>query len=163
MTRKDAHLRGSDQQCPKCGSRKITVDRDMVAGGHGPGIAACPNCNVTWEFFSAEQLLDPAPYSSFKEPCNNCAFRKGSPEQADPYLWMQIKESIEAGAPFYCHKGVPITPNTGHGFAYPQKTITVGCDGTQTTTQVPDTRKLRFCRGWLNSRYSKVRRQNEEA
>jgi len=156
------HLRGSDQQCPRCGSRNVHADPNMTAGGHGPGIAACPNCKTTWETFTADQLLDPMPFSSFVAPCNNCAFRKGSPEQDDPWLWMRIKEGIEDGSPFYCHKGVPIKPNSEHGFDYPMKTIVVECGGTDTPVDVPDRARLRLCRGWLNSRWAQVKRNAKQ-
>lgn len=158
----DAHLLGSDQRCPRCGGREIHVDVDMCAGGHGPGIAACPHCAITWEIFKAEDLLDDTPLSSFKSSCNNCAFRKDSPERADPYTWMQISESLEDGVPFYCHKGVPITPNTNHGFAYPTKTTVVEQAGKRVTIETPDRAQLRLCRGWLNSRWAKIKRDNQQ-
>ena len=159
----DAHLLGSDQRCPRCGGREIYVDSEMRAGGHGPGIAACPTCSITWEIFKAEDLLDDTPLSSFKSPCNNCAFRKGSQERTDPYMWMQISESLEDGVPFYCHKGVPITPNTNHGFAYPTKTVVVEHSVNPVSIEVPDSARLRLCRGWLNSRWAQIKRDLQTA
>lgn len=75
--------------------------------------------------------------SSFKTPCDNCAFRKGSPEQRDPEKWQSLRDAVGYGTGrFYCHKGVPIDPENGVGFAYPK-------DG-------KDPKKLRLCRGYLN-------------
>ncbi|WP_245988107.1 hypothetical protein [Sphingobium fluviale] len=47
---------------------------------------------------------------------------------------------LSFGASFYCHKGVPVTPGSEHGFDYPQS-----------KSGIPITRKLRLCRGYLNS------------
>lgn len=159
MKTRNAHLRGSDRKCPKCGNERGIITRTDAIGGHGPGLAACGNCGSAWEFFTEDKLLDPEPCSSFTEPCNNCAFRKGSPEQDDPYLWMKIKEGVEAAEPFYCHKGVPITPNVKNGFAYPERTVTMELAGHRVETKVPDQSKLRMCRGWLNSRFAQIRKE----
>jgi len=48
--------------------------------------------------------------------------------------------SLRAGASFHCHKGVPIVPDSEHGFAFPHRP-----DGTA------DKSKLRLCRGYLNA------------
>lgn len=139
------HLRGSTEQCPKCGSRKVGFDPDLSHAGYGPGIAACQNCKSVWEPFAPEAIWDKDdPYCSFKQPCNNCAFRKGSPEQSDPAEWAKIMENVEHFGGFFCHKGVPIEPDAEHGFAYPHK------DGE------PDRRRLRYCRGFLNASFSRV-------
>jgi hypothetical protein len=160
---RDRHLRGSNEQCPKCGSRQVHYDPNMTAGGHGPGIAACANCKITWETFTADQLLDQIPYSSFVEPCNNCAFRKGSPEQSDPYTWMKIKEGVEDGSPFYCHKGVPIAPGSENGFDYPTRKAATNLAGKDVGVEVYDQRRLRLCRGWLNTRYALMKKQRQDS
>lgn len=135
MKAKNRHLRGSTRQCPKCGSRKINSDDRLEVKGYGPGLAACVNCRTFWEPFDPEQIWDPGnPVCSFREPCNNCAFRPGSNEQQDRDKWITMIASLRQGAAFYCHKGVPIEPGAEHGFAYPKERT-----------------KLRLCRGYLNA------------
>lgn len=129
------HLRGSEGQCPKCGSRRVNFVPEAAFNGYGPGMALCPNCNCIWEPFSADQIWDPDdPVCSFRQPCNNCAFRPGSPEQQDAEKWRALIGSLRDGASFHCHKGVPIEAGAEHGFAYPK-----------------DRHKLRLCRGYLNA------------
>ena len=135
----DRHLRGSFLVCPKCGSRAVAYDPTMTAAGYGPGLAVCnnPACHTMWEPFDPAQIWDKDdPLCSFRAPCNNCAFRPGSPEQEDTAKWRELIAQFKAGATFYCHKGVPITPTAEHGFAYPD--------------EGKNPRKLRLCRGWLN-------------
>lgn len=132
---KKRRLRGSTLRCPKCASRKVNFAMDMARAGYGPGLAVCLNCSALWEPFHPAQIWDPDdPVCSFKEPCNNCAFRPGSEEQQDQAEWIALIDSLRRGAGFYCHKGVPIEPGAEHGFAYPK-----------------DITKLRLCRGYLNA------------
>lgn len=129
------YLRGSTAQCPKCGSRRVSHDPILELKGYGPGLAACGNCRTLWEPFPAEAVWDRSdPACSFREPCNNCAFRAGSQEQQDRERWKALIGSLKAGGSFYCHKGVPIEPDAEHGFAYPE-----------------DRSRLRLCRGYLNA------------
>jgi hypothetical protein len=102
-------------------------------------IEACRNCHAIWEPFDPTDLLDAEDRtSSFKEPCDNCAFRPGSPEQADTEKWRKLTVDLKAGAQFFCHKGVPINPQNEDGFDYPTNR-----DGTK------NIRRMRICRGWL--------------
>lgn len=134
-------MRGSTLQCPKCGSRRVGVDMGLEFKGYGPGLATCLNCKTLWEPFLPEQIWDPTdPHCSFKEACNNCAFRPGSEEQKDRAKWIEMIRSLKRGAGFYCHKGVPITATAEHGFDYPKS----GPDQY-------DTPKLRLCRGYLST------------
>jgi transcription elongation factor Elf1 len=145
------HLRGSTLHCPKCASSKVGYEPNLKFKGYGPGIAVCRNCEATWEPFLPEHLWDPSdPVASFKDPCNNCAFRPGSPEQKDPAKWRELIGQLSQGQAFYCHKGVPIEPDAEHGFAYPQKTVPIELGDLKTTTTVADRSKLRLCRGFLN-------------
>ena len=73
--------------------------------------------------------------ASFSAPCDNCAFRPESPEQADTAKWKELIAKLRAGGAFHCHKGVPIAPKSEDGFAYPK--------------HKPE--KLRLCRGYLNA------------
>lgn len=135
-------MKGADQ-CPRCGSRKWIEPAKEGApppsNFYSNEVRACINCRTIWEPFDPLELLDPKhePLGAFLHPCNNCAFRKGSPEQADKEAWWSTMFSLANGAAFYCHKGVPIDPGSEHGFAYPE--------GGQ------NPRKLRLCRGYLNS------------
>lgn len=131
-------MKGADQ-CPKCASRKWADVQQEVTGFYATVLRVCGNCGCAWEPFDPAELVDPKhePLGAFKHPCNNCAFRKGSPEQADADTWRSKMFSLANGASFYCHKGVPVTPNSDHGFEYP--------DGGK------NPRKLRLCRGYLNS------------
>lgn len=130
-----AAWRGSAERCPKCGSHKTAFDFGMSFQGYGPGLATCLNCGALWEPVDVKLIWDRSdPVCSSSEPCNNCAFRPGSNEQQDREKWRSMIASLKAGASFYCHKGVPIEPDSEHGFAYPS-----------------DSKKLRVCRGYLNA------------
>jgi hypothetical protein len=130
-------VKGADQ-CPKCGSRKSRTVSQALTKFYAADIRVCANCSTAWEPFDPKELLDVdmPKTSSFLHPCGNCAFRKGSPEQNDPVRWAELRGELEIGHRFYCHKGVPVTPESEHGFDYP--------DGGKTPS------KLRLCRGYLN-------------
>ena len=154
MTNNTRYLRGSTQQCPRCGSRKVACDPTLRQDGYGPGLALCLNCKTLWEPFDPAQVWDKtAPHCSFREPCNNCAFRPGSPEQADPEKWKLLLDQLKCGGQFFCHKGVPIDADAEHGFAYPTRVLVVdGIEGVpRTEKRVSDSKKLRLCRGYLNA------------
>lgn len=80
------------------------------------------------------------------EPCDDCAFRKGSPEQSDPWQWMKIREIVESGQPFHCHKGLPYDLKTGK-------------------YEAPDASKGRVtvCAGWLNAHVAHLRKSEQRA
>lgn len=146
------YLRGSTKQCPKCGSRSVAHDSKLAFRGYGPGLARCANCRTLWEPFEPDQIWDTSdPHCSFKEPCNNCAFRPGSDEQKDRQKWKRLIDSLKCGSSFYCHKGVPIEAGAEHGFAYPERVVAVEIDGKSVETKLPDVKKLRICRGYLNA------------
>lgn len=127
-------------RCPRCGSRRtmpLKADRASPGNFYSQTLRRClnPACEAIWEPFAEADLSDPSDrLSAFKSPCNNCAFRPGSPELQNPETWAEIKQSIEQHNGFYCHKGVPIAPESEHGFAYPKERW-----------------RLRLCRGWLNA------------
>lgn len=131
-------MKGADQ-CPKCGSRRWLDVEQNVTKFYAATLRVCGNCETAWEPIDPAQLLDPKhePLGAFRQPCNNCAFRKGSPEQADSDAWQSTMFSLANGNGFYCHKGVPVTPGNEHGFAYPEGG--------------KNPHKLRLCRGYLNS------------
>lgn len=134
-------------QCPRCASRRWL---DAASGNIPPppgdfysaDVRICLNCQTIWEPVDPAELLDPArePLGAFLHPCNNCAFRKGSPEQRDPEEFAALRAKLGwRGARFYCHKGVPVEPDSEDGFAYPKD-----------ASGKPITRKMRLCRGYLN-------------
>ena len=141
-----------DDQCPKCASRS-TVETN-TEGGYL--IRACVNCKTTWEPFEKSVLLDTDDrYSQFTKPCNNCAFRPGSPERSDPEKWEHLLSTLGwyEGA-FYCHKGVPINMESEDGFDYPKTK-----DGKH------DIRRLRMCSGyvhWLKSSKAVAKKRLKE-
>lgn len=156
-------MKGADQ-CPRCGSRHWAEDEQPVTPFYARTLRVCgnPACLTTgkptaWEPFSEADLLDEGQrYSSFKEPCNNCAFRPGSPEQKDPARWKELMATLSVGAngwpagEFFCHKGVPLDiaheTESDSGFAYPYK------DGKA------DRKHLRPCRGYLSMRFAQLQK-----
>lgn len=131
-------MKGADQ-CPRCASRAwIEPGIASPDGFYSADVRVCRNCRTIWEPFDPAQLRDPRhePLGAFIHPCNNCAFRKGSPEQRDQQEFARLRASLARGAGFYCHKGVPVEPASEHGFAYPE--------------EGKNPRKLRLCRGYLN-------------
>lgn len=162
MTQDSIDLRGSDKCCPKCSSTDVKANTTVKWRGYGPGLAVCRSCSCVWEYWTEGQVWDLTDaVCSFSEPCNNCAFRKGSPERGDPVKWAGIRDLLKEDSPFFCHKGVPIEAGAEHGFAYPRRETTVTVDGMSTVTQVYDTSKLRMCRGWLNAWAGEQRKEAE--
>ena len=138
-------MKGADQ-FPRCGSRRfITPASEGLPppnNFYSVDVRVCINCRTIWEPFDPAELLDAKrePLGAFSHPCNNCAFRKGSPEQRDAEGFAKLRAQLGwRGASFYCHKGVPVEPGSKHGFAYPED-----------AAGVPIVRKLRLCRGYLN-------------
>jgi hypothetical protein len=64
---------------------------------------------TAWEPINEAHVWDRSdPCASFGEPCNNCAFRPGSPEQVDIPKWKEMIAALRAGVAFHCHKGVRV-------------------------------------------------------
>jgi hypothetical protein len=72
--------------------------------------ASSPFARIAWwEPLDKALIWDPSDQSaSLREPCDNCAFRPDSPEQADTAMWNELIAKLRAGGTFHCHKGVPI-------------------------------------------------------
>lgn len=141
--------RGTARRCPKCGCTKVaTADvsaKDQLRMGieqaYGPRLSSCSACKTLWEPLpDGCHLDDDGSAFALSEPCDNCAFRKGSPEQQSHEKWQETLQGLRSGGKFYCHKGVPIESGSKHGFAYP--TLTDG---------VLNQKKARLCRGFLNA------------
>ena len=153
-------MKGSDE-CPRCGSHRTVTFLLRPAGAeldHGQPRRegdelrrGCKLCATLWEPFVPDDLIiADDPMSPFVRPCDNCAFRQGSHERADPQEWQQLLASVRSGAAtFYCHKGVPISRDPKHSHEHP-----VLPDGKH------DTRNMRACAGYLAQRLSGI--YNEE-
>lgn len=82
--------------CAGCGSPRLaaTCNTDTHYG-------FCLECGRLQEL---ETRADPC-----RQMCDNCAYRRGSPERADPFGWAEHRDRhIAGGQPFYCHKGLAI-------------------------------------------------------
>lgn len=133
---------GADQ-CPVCGSSRTGLVDQPVVEFYARHLRVCADCGAAWEPLDPALIWDASdPVCSFREPCDNCAFRPGSPEQRDPKRWAEVIQALKAGSQFYCHKGVPLDLEhktaSDSGFAYPY------------VNGQPDRAKLRLCRGYLN-------------
>jgi hypothetical protein len=146
-------MRGAGK-CPKCACRKVGRAVLPDTNFYARAVEICANCGTAWEPFNPADLLDDDDHlSSFKEPCDNCAFRSGSPEQADTGAWKKMIEKLGESGRFYCHKGVPINPQNDDGFDYPRD---------KTTGQTIPT-KMRLCRGYLRMLNAQWNKRKEAA
>ena len=130
-------MKGADH-CPRCGDENVMTFRKI---GEGFSRNHCMGCKTIWEPFDEDLLLDhDEPLSSFTKPCNNCAFRKDSPEREDKEKWALMIATFETYPPtvFICHKGVPLSEDA-ESHDHPK-----GPDGRV------DIEQARYCRGWLN-------------
>ena len=139
-------MRGADE-CPRCGSSKVAKIRLPGAGWHHGCMES--GCSTLWEPFAVEDLMfAEEEFSSFKTPCNNCAFRKDSPERNDPDKWAALMSQFETGMTvFYCHKGVPLSQEEGESHEHPKNP-----DGTW------DKSRMRMCRGFVNMEHGAARK-----
>ena len=112
-------MKGADH-CPVCGSDRVHTFKFSSSGNT---IAGCKVCQTMWEPFNPADLLDDDDqYSSFKDMCDNCAFRPGSPEREDKESWKdQLEHLALNGIPFMCHKGVPISRKKGETHDHPEE------------------------------------------
>ena len=90
-----------------------------------------------------EDLIDQEnALSIFRRPCDNCAWRKGSPERSDPDKWEHLQQQIHyCGATFYCHKGVPLSDEEGQTHDQPKL-----------PNGKHNTKNMRLCAGYLAQR-----------
>lgn len=85
-----------DIRCPFCRSQDL---RGVELDESRELVLVCMACA---SLFEPETRTDPC-----AAMCNNCAWRPGSPERADPWHWsLIIEQTIEAGQPFHCHKNL---------------------------------------------------------
>lgn len=115
-------------RCGGCGSRNMLTASD---GKH----SICLKCRRLQEPEHRDWPL--------AQMCDNCAFRKGSPERADPYRWAEMQETLEKGQYFYCHKGL---------------TVTLSEDRETATFDAPDPKDGKVCAGWLAAYVAQLKR-----
>jgi hypothetical protein len=134
MTARPDHEGDEAMRCGGCGARDLMLSCD---GKH----AICMICRRLQEPETRDW-----PESVM---CDNCAFRKGSPERADPWRWMQVQETVEFDTPFHCHKGLQMTL---HG------------ESLSATFTAPDpyTDRMTVCAGWLASNIAKYKRKEAD-
>ena len=175
--RSDAYSKGAlfkpAPKCPGCSSknvRRITIDEmpERLRESFACELEACMNCRAVWEAFPADGYFEDEVCA---EPCDNCAFRPGSPEQRDPEKWKSLIASLkpdETGmftGRFYCHKGVPIDLSAGPGnFLFPQKPVKVDGEvllnpATGEPVLTYDIARLRTCSGFLRMFWQRLAKQ----
>lgn len=157
--------RPRDPWCPSCGSRRLVLmgrERFKEALDVPEAVRpdsdwqGCVDCKAVWEAYPVVYARDPV----CAEPCDNCAFRPGSPEQRDPKRWRELMDQLKLplDAPgrgqFFCHKGIPIDMDKGPGnFLFPKRRVTMdgqllrNGDGSEVLTA--DTTRMRTCSGYL--------------
>jgi hypothetical protein len=160
--------RPREDRCPVCRSRHVI----LMPAATFPAASeidcdwqGCRVCLAVWEPFPASYVRDPV----CAEPCDNCAFRPGSPEQADPERWKALIESLKPDPDgfftgrFFCHKGVPIDMAKGPGnYLFPRTPVLMdgepvrNPDGSVVTME--DTRKMRTCSGFLRMFWARLRK-----
>lgn len=160
--------RPRDNRCPSCGSHRVQyvppgdrLARLTAQVQNAPDaveLAVCRSCSALWEPHPPVYVRDPV----CAEPCDNCAFRPGSPEQQDSERWRELLRSLKPESPddwhhgrFYCHKDVPIDTSQGPGnFLFPQRPV-LDDDGQPVrdaegkVATIPDQSKMRVCSGFL--------------
>jgi hypothetical protein len=141
---------GGRARCPKCfGTQVACRPLPEETEFYARDLAICASCAIAWEPIDEALIWDrDDPMCTTKEPCDNCAFRPGSHEQADKAAWKIKIESLRQGGIFYCHKGVPLAPGTEDGFAYPTTTTVVM--GREIV--IKDVANMRICKGYMKAR-----------
>lgn len=128
--------------CPKCKSPNIEIIPFLR---DGTLLEACRTCGAFWE----AELREPCSGT----PCDNCAWRPGSPERSDPEKWAHLMSEFKRGAIFYCHKRVPAQlDENGYSFQFNIELH----DGRQTCTNAP------VCAGWLNWKLGQIYKPKRE-
>ena len=161
-------------RCPVCRSRDVlrmsVADLPpAVRQAFGCDLATCRVCRAIWEAFPVERVEDPV----CADPCDNCAFRPGSPEQADREGWQRLIAQLRPGGDlfsdgrFYCHKNVPVDMTKGPGnFLFPQKPVTMDGQAMRNPDGSPvltfDLARMRVCSGYLRMVWAHNRKKRAE-
>lgn len=143
------------KKCPRCNSANLLRNQPHPERPKGTIYDACRDCMAIWESIPAgEHYKRDGELMPFHEPCDNCAFRAGSPESQDKVEWRKLIDQLRAGGQFCCHKGVPLV-TVGEGsrasFDFPK-----GPDGKE------DRNQMRTCRGFLNAWSKWVEREMQQ-
>jgi len=120
-------------RCGGCGSRDV-----LTLQGDPGGLGKCMACG---RFQHVETRDWPE-----SELCDDCAYRKGSPERDDPEEWAKLKRIAQDGTAFHCHKGLAFDPATGD-YAPPD----------------PATGRATICAGWLRANIAHHRRRERQS
>jgi hypothetical protein len=132
------------KKCPSCRSANIARHQRHPEKPDGTFYDACRDCMAIWESIpQGEQYKRDGELMAFHEPCDNCAFRPGSPESHDKAEWRKLMDKLRAGGSFLCHKGVPIK-SVGEGS---RADFDFQCDA----SGLPAPERSRLCRGYLNA------------
>lgn len=100
--------------CPACRGRKTRVEpmpAELAMSHLETPVGVCADCGAFWEAYPDDWSHD----AVAAEPCDNCAFRPGSPEIRDRDGWRALLAELRAGREFKCHKGAPILLDAGDG------------------------------------------------
>jgi hypothetical protein len=89
------HGEAPDSLCPCEGRGIVAAAVAQSYAAHGLPIVPLPPLPTT------------AP--AMPSPCDDCAFRAGSPERDDPAVWAALQQHVTAGEPFFCHQGMHLT------------------------------------------------------
>lgn len=122
----------------------------MGAAGGGPSKCTCEPLSEEEHRFSerlAYELLE----ARDGEACPDCAFKKGSPEAEDG----ELEDLLEAGAPFRCHRGMPMD---GRGMIEGREP-----DGYIPRRDGPEAPGYPVCRGWLKAKLARVYSEEDAA
>jgi hypothetical protein len=159
-------------ECPACKSRDVkriplTEMPTALAETARCDIECCQTCRAIWEPLPvAGYIEDPV----CAEPCDNCAFRPGAPEQRDSDKWREMIASLKPDSDswftgrFYCHKGVPIDQGKGFGnFLFPKKPVTVNGEvlldpATGNSVMTEDISRMRVCSGFLRMFWAQAKK-----
>ncbi len=124
--------------CAGCGSAEI-VTTDEIAGAD-TRYGLCAACGRLQEVETRAEPL--------RMMCDNCAYRRGSPERSDPYGWAEHWDRhIVDGLPFYCHKGLPLDFNPR------------GSTDVTATPEVLAEARVKPCAGWIAARLAACHRK----
>jgi len=133
--------------CPACGGGDVRAVSAAEAHNGVVMIDGCVSCGKAWE---RETRLVPA-----LEPCTNCAFMAGSPEQVDGRFWQIIRNTVEGDGLFYCHKRLPFDAREAcaTGNALFESHVT---DDGKRITNAP------ICAGWIRAKLREKRSHDVE-
>lgn len=135
-------------RCPSCGSFRTVIEQaPPLAMSHTATLmGVCVDCRTLWEAYPPTWSHDAVE----AEPCDNCAFRPGSPESQDREAWKSLLTKLRLGREFKCHKGAPLKIDHEAGTIE----FDEGWVRTRGRTCAGFVRALQAWPDWLDNRYS---------